>query len=187
MFAGTVPQSSHEFGVQFIFRPVSWCKLHLDFVSGASMSFVELRRRLRTAILIALIAGGTAVAPTAFSTTSVRVAEATVLQEKDKDKDKKDDKKSQGSDDDEDHVLNGQVLEINTLKDPPELIVGSVDGQTVIRVLKTDEIALNGVRIGDYIEAKGEKQHEQLFEATELSVSAHFTAPTEDEDKKKKN
>lgn len=66
------------------------------------------------------------------------------------------------------------MLEIDTLKDPPELVVGSVDGQTVVRVLKTDEIAINGVRLGDYLEIKGEKQSEVLFDATQLSVSERF-------------
>ena len=96
---------------------------------------------------------------------AVRVAAATVAQSSEKDNKEKNKDKEQSEDSDQDHVLNGQVLEINTLKDPPELMVGSVDGLTVIRVLKTDEIALNGVRLGDYIEAIGEKQNEQLFDA----------------------
>jgi len=98
-------------------------------------------------------------------------AEASVAQsvtfKDDKDKDKKDKNAEQ---DDDDHSLNGQVLEINTLKDPPEMIIGSVDGQVVVRMLKTDEIARNGVKIGDYVEVVGEKIHELLFEATEISV-----------------
>ena len=105
-------------------------------------------------------------------------AEATVSYGKnddkgDKDKEEKEKDQKQKAEK-ADRVLDGQVLEINTLKDPPELIVGSVDGQTLVRVLKTDEIVRNGVRVGDYIEADGEKIHEQLFEATKLSVSAHF-------------
>src|SRR3954447_13525787 len=78
-------------------------------------------------------------------------AEATVSFDKG-DKEKKDKEKDrQEKSAQEDRVLNGQVLDIDTIKNPPELIVGSVDGKTVIRVLKTDEIALNGVRLGDYI------------------------------------
>jgi hypothetical protein len=102
------------------------------------------------------------------------VVEAGVAHQKKDDKDDKDKKnKAQAGDQqyDEDHVLNGQVLEINTLKDPPELIVGTVDGRSVVRVLKTDEIALNAVGIGDYVELDGEKVSEVLFEATQISVS----------------
>ena len=136
--------------------------------------------RLRAVLLIAAMVVSAAAAPVSFSNSSVRVAEASVAQEKDQKE-----KKPQSSDDDEDHKLNAQVLEIDTLKDPPELIVGSVDGQTVIRVLKTDEIAINAVRLGDYIEAKGEKINEQLFEATELSVSARFVENIDEKPKKK--
>jgi hypothetical protein len=97
------------------------------------------------------------------------VVEAGVSQGKDDDKkDKKD--RDRNQDQDEDHTLNGQVLDIDTLKDPPELIVGTVDGRAVVRVLKTDEIALNGVKVGDYVELTGEKLDELLFEATEISV-----------------
>jgi hypothetical protein len=109
--------------------------------------------------------------------------EASVMSQKDdKDKDKEKEKKEKAEN--EDRVINGQVLEIDTLKDPPEITLGSVDGQTIVRVLKTDEIARNGVHLGDYIEANGEKVHEQLFEATELSVSARYTGELEDNDNK---
>ncbi len=117
------------------------------------------------------------------------VAEASVAQgNKDNDKNDKDqkDKHDKGGDHDEDHVLNGQVIDMNTLKDPPELYVGGVDGMTTVKVLKTDEIAMNGVRLGDYIQANGEKINEQLFEATELSVSAHFSDIKQENDNKKK-
>ncbi len=53
---------------------------------------------------------------------------------------------------------------------------------------KTDEIAINGVRLGDHIQAKGEKQSEVLFDATELSVSEHYSdAATDDKKDKKKD
>ena len=74
----------------------------------------------------------------------------------------------------EDRELAGQVLEINTLKDPPELYVANADGIVTVKMLKTDEIARNGVRLGDHISAIGEKINELLFEATELSVDAHL-------------
>jgi hypothetical protein len=113
---------------------------------------------------MALLPGGTS------------VVEAGVAQQKKEDKDdtknKNNDKKEIDQQYDQDHILQGQVLEINTLKDPPEMIVGTVDGRCLVKVLKTDEIALNGVGIGDYVELDGEKISEVLFEATGISVSA---------------
>jgi len=146
--------------------------------------------RLGRALLLgAAIVVGTSTLAVTLPThgTSIQVAEATVAQGS------KDDKKAkpQEESNDEDHILNGQVLDIDTLKDPPELVVGSVDGLTTVRVLKTDEIAINGVRLGDYIQANGEKQSEVLFEATQLSVSERYSDPGpssgNDNKSKKKN
>lgn len=94
------------------------------------------------------------------------VAFASVAQGKDDDKKKNDNDDK----DDPDRVARGQVLEINTLKDPPEMILAGADGKMLVRVLKTDEIALNGVRLGDHLRLDGEKIHEQLFEAQQISV-----------------
>jgi len=123
--------------------------------------------RVARVLLAALIVFTAATAVSvALPGAAAPVAEAAVLEAKD-DKDKKD---KDAENDDDDYSLNGQVLEINTLKDPPEMILGSVDGEVVVRVLKTDEIAMNGVEVGDYVEVTGEKIHELLFEATEISV-----------------
>jgi len=138
---------------------------------------------------------GTTVIASSFAITTIlpsthpTVAEASVASgNKDNDKNDKDqkDKHDKGGDHDEDHVLNGQVIDMDTLKDPPVLMVGGVDGVTVVRVLKTDEIAINGVGLGDYVQATGEKQNEQLFDATELSVSEHFSDVRQENDNKKK-
>jgi hypothetical protein len=102
-------------------------------------------------------------------------AEASVTAEKKDDKDKKD-AKHKDDDRGEDFVLNGQVLEIDDHKNPPEMIVGTVDGRARVRVLKTDEIAMNGVEVGDFVELTGEKINELLFDATEISVGERATA-----------
>jgi hypothetical protein len=87
--------------------------------------------------------------------------------------DEKDDQKdnhNKGDDEDEDHVARGQVIGINTLADPPELTLASVDGAMVVRVMKTDEISLNGVKLCYYIKLEGEKINEYLFEATKIDI-----------------
>lgn len=140
----------------------------------------------RAAFLGLVIVGASSGVALTASQAGVRTAEAIVAQSKAKDDNKSGSKKNQGSDSDPDHVLNAQVLEIDTLKDPPEMVVGSVDGQTVVRVLKTDEIAINGVGIGDYVELNGEKINEQLFEATQISVSERFKDTSSNNDNKSK-
>jgi hypothetical protein len=144
------------------------------------------RRLLRRVAERALVVGVIVVAPwtevaALLPVPATSIAEASVAADRHDDgKDKKDSKKK---DDDrgEDFVLNGQVLEIDTHKDPPEMVVGTVDGRARVRVLKTDEIAKNGVRIGDSVELTGEKINEQLFEATEISVSEHAGGPSADD------
>jgi len=110
------------------------------------------------------------------------VADAGVTVRKDDDKRRK----SKEDKNEEEKVLNGQVVDIDTLSDPPQLIVGSVDGLTVVRVLKTDEIARNDVHLGDYIEAAGNKVNEQLFDADQISVSERYAAASTENDNKKK-
>jgi hypothetical protein len=78
--------------------------------------------------------------------------------------------KNRGEDGDEDHVARGMVLGIDTLKDPPELTLGGADGEMIVRVLKTDEIAIQGVKLCDHLKLDGEKIHEYLFEATQIEV-----------------
>ena len=129
----------------------------------------------------------TLVAAVAFATASVGpaivgdVPTALANKHKDNDKDEKS-KKNADKDRDEDRVLRGQVLEIDTLKAPPELIIGTTDGPSVVKVFKTDEIAMNGVRLGDHIEINGEKISEVLFEATEISVSERYSGAANDND-----
>ena len=147
--------------------------------------------RLTRALTLAV-----AVAFTTASVGPVLVGDvSTVLAENKRDKEDKSkkeeraerDKKNLGHDRDEHHVLRGQVLEIDTLKDPPQLLLATTDGSSVVKVLKTDEIAINGVRLGDHIELNGEKIHELLFEATEISVAERYAGVElkENDDKKK--
>ncbi len=155
--------------------------------------------RGRTAILVGAIAVATLGTTVPYGV--VPVVEASVVQGKDsvvqgKDRnDKQDkDKKKRDRDDEADRVAEGQVLGIDTEKDPPELVIGTADGDMVVRMLKTDEIAINDVHVGDYVTLDGEKINELLFEAQQLTVSERYSAPSGDgeddggdsKDKKKK-
>ena len=133
----------------------------------------EVSRLLLIAVLVSAAIG--ALAPL----TVTPAVQASVLADKkdEKEKNEKKSKKNQDDDRGDDFVLNGQVLEIDTRKDPPEMIVGTVDGRATVRVLKTDEIAINDVGVGDYVELTGEKLNELLFEATQISVGQRFDGP----------
>ena len=138
---------------------------------------LRIRRRTRRAILVGAVA--TVAIGAMLPGAGVPVVGASAAHEKDKDKEK--DKKERRRDDD-DRVAEGQVLAIDTSADPPELLVGTGDGEMVVRMLKTDEIAITGVSVGDYVRLEGEKIHELLFEAQQLDVSERYSEPAADED-----
>ena len=146
----------------------------------------RLTRALMLAGVITFATAG--VGPMITGDVSVALADRNGNKDKDNDKNKEN-RKNRGNDEDEDHVLRGQVLLIDTLREPPQVVIGTTDGPSVVKVLKTDEIAMNGVGLGDHIEVTGEKISELLFEATQISVSERYSAvvPEEKKDDKKKD
>ena len=77
----------------------------------------EVLRLLLMAVIVSAVIG--ALAPM----TVIPRAQASILADKKDEKEKKDQKNKKSQDDDrgDDFVLNGQVLEIDTRKDPPEM------------------------------------------------------------------
>lgn len=82
----------------------------------------------------------------------------------------------------DDHQVSGQVLEINTLKDPPEMWIANMDGIVHVRMLTTDLIEKNAVRLGDHVTVIGEKISEVAFDAQEMSVDGHLGDDPDDDD-----
>jgi hypothetical protein len=79
--------------------------------------------------------------------------------------------------------VTGQVLEINSLLTPPEMTIANMDGKIKVRMLTTDLIAKNSVRLGDHVTLIGEKISEVEFECQEMSVDGHLgDDPDEEED-----
>jgi hypothetical protein len=74
----------------------------------------------------------------------------------------------------DDRQTSGQVMDINTLKDPPEMWIANTDGVVHVRMLTTDLIAKNAVRLGDYVTVIGEKVSEVEFDCQDMSVDGHF-------------
>jgi hypothetical protein len=104
----------------------------------------------------------------------------------DDDKDKKGKKEDAKTDkqrsERDDRQTTGQVLEIDTLKSPPVMIIANADGLVTVRCLKTDIIALNGVRLGDHVTVTGEKISEIEFEAQDMTVDGHLGDDDDDDD-----
>lgn len=82
----------------------------------------------------------------------------------------------------DDRQVSGQVLEINTLKDPPEMWIANMDGIVHVRLLTTDLIAKNAVRLGDHVTVIGEKISEVEFDAQDMSVDGHLGDDPDDDD-----
>ena len=82
----------------------------------------------------------------------------------------------------DDRQITGQVLEINSLLETPEMTVANVDGRVRVRMLTTDLIAKNGVRLGDHVTLIGEKISEVEFECQEMSVDGHLGDDQEEDD-----
>ena len=74
----------------------------------------------------------------------------------------------------DDRQTTGQVLEINTLKDPPEMWIANMDGIVHVKMLTTDLIEKNAVRLGDHVTVIGEKLSEVEFDAQEMSIDGHL-------------
>lgn len=104
----------------------------------------------------------------------------------DDDKDDKGRKEEEQSDqfrsERDDRQVTGQVLEINSLLDPPEMVIANTDGKVTVRMLTTDLILRNSVRLGDHVTLIGEKISEVEFEAQEMSVDGRLGDDPDDEE-----
>jgi hypothetical protein len=71
----------------------------------------------------------------------------------------------------DDYVLEGNVVGLcESGSDPPCVIVANRDGNVKVILLGDASKAAGSVKVGDYLEADGEKIHEGLFEAESVSV-----------------
>jgi len=54
--------------------------------------------------------------------------------------------------------------------DMPYVVIGTIDGQQRIRLHGDAKSSCASIRPGDYLEADGEKQHELLFDADDVTI-----------------
>lgn len=68
----------------------------------------------------------------------------------------------------DDIATEGNVTEVHLDANPPYVVLGNRDGAVRINLLCGDQCPV--IRVGDYIEVDGEKQHEQLYDAEQVTV-----------------
>ena len=69
----------------------------------------------------------------------------------------------------DDIATEGNITEVHLDADPPYLVIGNRDGAVIVRLMCGDQCPV--IRLGDYIEVDGEKQHEQLYDAEQVTVT----------------
>src|SRR5215218_2097815 len=99
---------------------------------GCVMQDLVSRRLGRVLLIVALLAMGLNTLASSFSPSPASVALASVAAGDDDNDDDDDDG------DDEDRTIEGTVIRIDKSKNPPELILGNVDGEVTVVMLKTD-------------------------------------------------
>ena len=62
------------------------------------------------------------------------------------------------------------MVEVHPEANPPFVRIGNRDGVQTVVLYKDAAQSASSIKVGDYLEAEGEKIHEQLFEATDVSV-----------------
>lgn len=70
----------------------------------------------------------------------------------------------------DDVSIEGNVVAVFADEQPPYVVIANRDGLVKVVLYKDAAKVAGSIRVGDYLEADGEKQHEQLFDAYDLSI-----------------
>ena len=70
----------------------------------------------------------------------------------------------------DDYRTEGNVVSIDCAAGPPTVTIANRDGDVTLLLLHEAAAECERARVGDYAEAIGEKQHEQLYEAHQLTL-----------------
>ena len=71
----------------------------------------------------------------------------------------------------DDEHIEGNVVEVYPDDRPPYVVIANRDGLVKVVLFKDAANAADSIKVGDYLEADGEKQTEQLFYATDVEIS----------------
>jgi hypothetical protein len=70
----------------------------------------------------------------------------------------------------DDEHTEGQVLAIDASAQPPVVVIAGGDGPIALRLRGDALTVLGRLRVGHYVSADGEKQHEGLYDVDELDI-----------------
>jgi hypothetical protein len=70
----------------------------------------------------------------------------------------------------DDITIEGNVMEVHQEAGPPYVIIANRDGLVKVILLHDAALVKDSIQVGQYLEGSGEKQNEQLFEASDVSV-----------------
>ena len=75
---------------------------------------------------------------------------------------------NQGNKDDD--AVEGDVIETRCDQPWPSVVIANRDGAVEVQLVKEAQAACPSISVGDYLEADGEKQHEELFHADSVEI-----------------
>jgi hypothetical protein len=67
-------------------------------------------------------------------------------------------------------TIEGNVMEVHADDGPPYVIIANRDGLVKVILLHDAALVAHSIQVGQYLEGTGEKQTEQLFEASDVSL-----------------
>ena len=79
------------------------------------------------------------------------------------------DRTNRGSRDDD--FVEGNVAEIHPDADNPYVVIGNRDGLVKMLLIHEAAYSAKRIKVGDYLEADGTKEHEFLFEADSVKIT----------------
>ncbi|MGE3272368.1 MAG: hypothetical protein AB7P40_26705 [Chloroflexota bacterium] len=71
----------------------------------------------------------------------------------------------------DDSFCEGNVVEVPPDADVPYVVIAKCDGLVKVLLIREAAQAKNTIKVGDYLDADGVKEHEYLFEADSVSIT----------------
>ena len=78
----------------------------------------------------------------------------------------------------DDHRTEGNVVQVRCDAPIPTVVIANRDGDVDVQLLREAAKSCGSIGVGDYLEARGEKVHEQLFEADDVTASRIGRGPS---------